>query len=99
MSIQVQQVNYIDACDVIPDGFDDFFSKFLTEQQFPLGFNSYSLVDAGSFSYELLEYIGMLQEESGDSDKDRDGRDICLLTEAVKLLSQLPDNVYVNIEG
>ena len=99
MSIEVLQVSYINACDVIPDGFDDFFSKFLTEQQFPLGFNSYSLVDTGYFAYELLEYIGMLQEESGDSDKDKDGRDIYLLTQAAEFISSLPDYIYINLES
>ena len=99
MSIQVQQVNYIDACDVIPDVFDDFFSEFLADRQFFWVTNSFSMVSAKEFATELEEYIAMLQEESGDSDKDRDGRDIHLLTEAEKLLSQLPDNVYINLES
>ena len=97
--INIYQINYVRSTDVIPDGFDDFFSEFLAERQFAWGTNSYSLVSASALADEVKEYIEMLQEESDDSDKDKDGRDITLLMKAYNYLNSLPNNVYVDLES
>jgi len=85
-------VNFVNACDIIPEEFDDFFGEFLANRNFAWGTNSFSLVGVEVFTEAVQEYIAMLQE-------DEDEREILPLLSVFASLKSLDNRVYVNLEN